>query len=186
MPTFPDTDSNGPAWSAAWAEAQASADPAHRVVDTLEFRHADLTTPVRVVHDTEDLTATLEDDAPENGGEAVTFTACAFSVTLPGMEALGKAPQLEIVVDNIGRDLMDVIRAAVRSRLPIYVRWRSYLKSDTTGPAIEQPIDMVVSDCPADVQQVRCRAALGDPGNRKFPRVEYLPSSHPALSASST
>jgi hypothetical protein len=176
MPTFPhSTDTTGPIWSQAWAEAQASAEPDQVTLDTLEFWHPNLSGPIRVVNDTVNLTATLEVDAPRNAGAAVEFIAAPFQVTLPKQDNTSAAPQLEVTVDNIGQELMTVLRQAVQSHESITVIYRPYVSSDLTAPSIDPPIEMVVDDVPSDIYQVRARCSLGDPRARKFPRVEYTP-----------
>lgn len=172
MPTFPHSeDTTGPIWSRAWAEAHASEEPRRIVHDTLEFWHPNLTDPIRVVNDTVNLTATLEDDAPRNAGEAVLFIGCPFQVTLPSKDS----PVTEIAVDNIGRELMSVLRMAVQSHESITVIYRPYVATELSEPAMDPPLEMVVEDVPTDIYTVRVRAGLGDPRARKFPRVEYTP-----------
>jgi hypothetical protein len=59
----------------------------------LEITHPALVVPIRVVRDTQDLTT-----------RGVTFTACAFDITLPD-DVEGQIPQAQIQVDNIGQEL---------------------------------------------------------------------------------
>jgi hypothetical protein len=59
----------------------------------LEITHPDLSVPVRVVNDTQDITVSGND-----------FVACAFDVTLPD-DTDGQIPQAQISVDNVGREL---------------------------------------------------------------------------------
>lgn len=59
----------------------------------LEITHPDLSVPVRLVNDVQNLTC---------GG--VEFTACPFRMTLPD-DVLGQLPHAQLEVDNIGREL---------------------------------------------------------------------------------
>lgn len=59
----------------------------------LEINHVDLTTPIRVVNDNQDLV--------HNGN---TFTAMAFRATLPDDLEQGN-PRATLAVDNVGREL---------------------------------------------------------------------------------
>lgn len=59
----------------------------------LEITHPDLTEPVRVVQDSQDLTF-----------EGNTYIACPFDVVLPD-DVAGQLPQAKLQIDNIGREL---------------------------------------------------------------------------------
>lgn len=76
----------------------AAAEP---LLSFLEITHPDLSVPVRVVADTQDITVT------ENvGGAAVekSFIACPFKLALPD-DVDQQMPTALLTVDNIGRDL---------------------------------------------------------------------------------
>lgn len=60
----------------------------------VEISHPVLSTPVRVINDTQDLTS--------NGN---LFIACPFRFSMPD-DFEGQIPKARIAVDNIGRDLM--------------------------------------------------------------------------------
>lgn len=60
----------------------------------LEIYHPDLSAPVRVINDTQDLTS--------NGN---LFIACPFRFVLPD-DFEGQIPKAKLAVDNVGRDLM--------------------------------------------------------------------------------
>jgi len=82
----------------------------------LEITHPDLATPVRVVRDTQDVTA-----------RGVVFTACPFDITLPD-DVEGQIPQATIQVDNVGRDLttwLEVSRGGQGARCRIIMLYRS-------------------------------------------------------------
>ena len=70
----------------------------------LEITHPNLSTPVRVVGDTQDLVS--------NG---VTFVAMGFRVRLPD-EINGQQPRAELAVDNVGRELMQWIEQSAGGR----------------------------------------------------------------------
>lgn len=60
----------------------------------LEIHHADLTEPVRVVSDTQDITCA-----------GYLYVACPFRCTLPD-DFENQIPKAQLSVDNIGRELM--------------------------------------------------------------------------------
>lgn len=161
-----------PSLSAALAEAYASA-PANEIIyHTLEFRHPDFVTPIRVVRDVADLTATLEADAPLNPGASVVFAGFAFDFAMPEL-GRAAAPEILITIDNVGREIMGYLDLAAQSADLIEVTYRPYLSSDLSAPQADPPITLVVRDVSADVFKVECRASFGDFANRKFPSESY-------------
>ena len=101
-------------------EAYASAPSGEIILFTIEMNHPSFTQPLRVVRDNVKLEAYLEDSAPKNPGEKVTFLPYAFDLALPEMDEYGK-PEITITIDNVGRDIMNYIEAAVRTRYKIDV-----------------------------------------------------------------
>jgi hypothetical protein len=71
--------------------ATSSGDPP---IVLAELTHSGLTTPVRVVNDTQSIVS--------NGA---TFIALAFAVVLPD-EQEGTLPRAQLAIDNVGRELM--------------------------------------------------------------------------------
>lgn len=70
----------------------------------LEITHPAMPTPARVVRDTQDLVS---------GGNV--FVAAGFDFTLPDDRG-SSAPRAEIVIDNVGRELMDWIEESQGGR----------------------------------------------------------------------
>lgn len=168
--------------SQALAEAYASAPADDVILHTLEFRHPSFTTPIRVVRDYADLTATLEAGAPLNAGQAVTFVAFAFDFRLPDVLSSG-VPEIEITIDNVSRDIIGYLDQAAQSASLIEVTYRPYLASDLTGPQMDPPLTLVVREATADVFRVVCKAGFGDLANRKFPSQLYTAERFPGLVA---
>ncbi len=164
----------------ALAEAYASAPPAVVVLHTVELWHPSWTEAIRLVADFADLTATLEDDAPANAGEAVLFTACPFRFTLP---QVGEGRQeLSIQIDNVSQLLMPLLEGAdLASTTPIRATYRPYLSTDTTAPQMVPPLTLDVVRVTADAMQVTCICAHADFLNRRFPRRLYTVEEFPGL-----
>lgn len=72
--------------------ARVSAPESPRIL--LQIDHSALTTPIRVINDTENLTS--------NGFEYIAFP---FNVVLPD-DFENKLPKAQLTIDNVGRDLM--------------------------------------------------------------------------------
>lgn len=180
------TPKRGISYSEALAAAYASAPEADVLLDTLEFRHASFVTAglpyaVRVVNDHTELLAYLEDDAPLNPGEEVTFTPTRFTLTRPSETDSGSTPELEITVDNAARILVPYLDAVKESRDPIMITWRPYLASDLTAPHMLPVLTLSLTSVNLDMSQVVARAGFGNMVNRRFPALEYLSTKHPGL-----
>ncbi|MYZ41425.1 DUF1833 family protein [Schauerella aestuarii] len=68
--------------------------PEESLLIMLEISHPDLTSPVRIVNDTQDLVS-----------QGLTFSSCPFAITLPD-DAEGQLPQATLQVDNVDQALM--------------------------------------------------------------------------------
>lgn len=166
--------------------AYASAPETDVLLDTLEFRHSSFVTAglpyaVRAVNDNDVLTATLEDDAPLNAGEAVDFMPLRFGLTRPSETDSGSMPELEITLDNAARVLMPYLDAVKESRDPIEITWRPYLVSDLSAPHMVPVLTLYMTSVSLNMSQVVARAGFGNMVNRRFPALEYLASKHPGL-----
>jgi hypothetical protein len=166
--------------SDAIKEAYASAPSDVIDYHTLEFRHASFATPIRVVRDTVNLVATLEADAPENPGEAVTFIGYAFEFDMPELTP-DAAPEITITIDNVSLDIEDALNAAIQTTDVVEVTYRPYLSSDLSAPSMDPPLTMTVKTISATQFQITARASIGDYANRKFPFEEYTRTRFPGL-----
>lgn len=153
--------------TAAIEEAYASAPSDEIIYHTLEFDHPDFSTPIYVVRDRTDLTATLEDGVTE-----VTFTAFAFDFHLPPLDQVA-SPEIVISIDNVGREIVPYLDTAAQSSDLVTVTYRPYLSSDLSAPQQDPLISLVVREITVDVFKVTCRATFGDFANRKFPNDYY-------------
>jgi hypothetical protein len=168
--------------SQALKEAYASA-PSNVVIHhTLELRHPAFTSPIRVVRDYEDLTATLEASAPANPGASVTFVRFAFDFTKPEISPNG-VPQLTIEIDNVDRSIVANIEAAMTTADMVQATYREYLSSDLTAPQNDPPIHMTIMSISVDVFKVHATAGFPDLINRRFPTTEYDAETFPGLLA---
>jgi hypothetical protein len=166
--------------SQALKEAYASA-PANVVIyHTLELRHPAFTSPIRVVRDFSNLTATLESSAPADPGALVTFIRFAFDFTKPEVSSVG-VPQITITMDNVDRAIVANIEAALTTTDLVQVAYREYLGSDLSSPQNNPPLNMTIMSVTADVFKVTCTAGFPDLMNRKFPSKGYDAQTFPGL-----
>ena len=166
--------------SQAIKEAYASAPNTSVVYHTLEIYHPSFVTPIRVVRDFVDLTATLEATAPRDAGQPVLFVGYAFDVVLPEVSSTG-VPSLQITIDNVARDIMAGLEAAVTTSTPITVIYRQFLSSDLSGPQNNPPMALTIISIAADVFKVTATATFGDLVNKRFPSVTYNIETFPGL-----
>lgn len=173
-----------PTFEDAWAEAEASCTVDQLLFETIELQHpsfveGETTVPLRFVLDVEPRTLGIEDGATFNGGEMVEFTPIAFQASLPDF-AEGQVPSCKIVIDNVGRDLMPHLEAAVQVRADLIVILRRYLEDDVTEP-VYGPVEFKVRQVRVTGTRVEGTATLEDLTNMKFPSRVYQRSQFPAL-----
>jgi len=161
-------------------EAYASAPSNVIIYHTLELRHPSFSSPIRVVQDKVNLTATLEATAPANPGESVLFQAFAFDFDKPEVGPNG-VPQIQIELDNVDRSIVANIEAAVATMDLVHVTYREYISTDLTGPQNDPPIHATLTHITADVFRVKATAGFVDLINRRFPNKEYDSETFPGL-----
>lgn len=166
--------------TAALKEAYASAPSGSIIYHTLELRHPAFTSPIRVVRDHANLTATLEATAPANPGAAVLFVAFAFDFTKPDITPNG-VPQISIEMDNVDRSIVANIEAALATMDLVQATYREFLSSDLSGPQNDPPIHMTIMSITADVFRVKAVAGFPDLVNRRFPSIGYDSETFPGL-----
>lgn len=166
--------------TAALKEAYASAPSGVIIYHTLELRHPAFSVPIRVVRDYVDLTATLEATAPANPSTSVTFVAFNFNITKPEISTIG-IPQITIELDNVSRDIVANIEAALGTMDLIQATYREFISTDLTAPQNNPPINMTLISISVDTFKVRATAGFQDLMNRRFPTTEYDSETFPGL-----
>lgn len=172
--------------SQAIKEAYASAPAGVIDIHTLEFRHPNfldefnVPAPIRVVLGHQILQAKLEDDAPQNPGQYVTFIPMAFDLELPNVEHLAM-PEIGISIDNVSRVIEDNLSIAAASPYPIEVTYRPYLNTDLSQPQMNPPLTMTLTSAEADDFKVNARATYGNAANVLVPRQVYNTERFPGI-----
>lgn len=152
------------------------------IYHTLELRHPSFTTPIRVVRDQVDLVATLEDSAPSDPGQLVTFVAFTFDFTKAEVSPAG-VPQMTITMDNVSRDIVANIELALGTTDLVVATYREYIGSDLSGPQNDPPIHMDIMSVKATTFQIIATAGFPNLMNKKFPTLEYSTETFPGLIA---
>jgi hypothetical protein len=171
-----------PTHSEAMLEAYAACPPSARIFHTLEVWHPSFAEAARIVANVgNDMTFGIEAGAPRNAGEMVTFIACPLQCTYPEQRE-GQAPSAKISIDNVARELVPQIRAALGVRAYIDVLYREYLGSDLSEPAYGavqfslRNVKMTGTLLTGDVMVLNLQ-------NKRFPRLtkNYTTQQFPSL-----
>src|SRR5215470_15448126 len=134
-----------PTHNEAMQEAIALCPPSARVFHTLEIWQSSFDEPARIVANVgDDMFFGIEPGAPRDGGALAQFTACPLTADYPEQRA-GQALRSKIKIDNVNRELVPKIRAALGVREYIPILYREYLLSDVTEPAYG-PIELELRD----------------------------------------
>jgi hypothetical protein len=92
--------------------------------------------PARIVANVgDDMFFGIEPGASHDGGVLAKFTACPVTADYPEQRA-GQPPTSKIKTDNVDRELVPKIRAALGVSEYIQILHREYLLSDVTEPGL--------------------------------------------------
>lgn len=172
--------------SQALAEAYASCPADDPILDTLEIRHPafvdDLGNNIalRIIANNEDFEGRLEDDAPMNAGELVTFTSLGFDIQLPEV-ATSTVPEVNVTIDNVSREIMPHLKAAATSNEKIEITYRPYLASDPNTVQMDPPLTLTLKSVSATPVSITGVASMLDIGNKAFPSDVYTTKRFPGL-----
>lgn len=172
-------------WTALWEEAEASAPPGVRQYDTIELIHPafiDSGVPFSVRAVTKvatDMSFTLENGAPLNSGESVLFKAINFWSERPEFGE-GVTPQCEVIVDNVGRELMPYLENMVGTRANLTAIFRQYRSDDLTEPCYG-PIEFQIKKVTVSMTRVQGTMLLDNLSNSKFPKELFTFEEYPGL-----
>ena len=132
----------------------------------LTIDHADLTSPIRLVNDKQDLTRT-----------AGTFTAFPFQVTLPS-EDEQETPRATLTIDNVDRTVIQALRS-ITSAPDITIE---VVLQDSPNTVEAGPFEFQLHSITYDAQAIR-----GDLGyqsdflNEGFPKLAFTPNTAQGL-----
>ena len=140
--------------------------PERRLLTALEIRHPAVAAPVRVVNDTEDRTI-----------EGNRYVALRFDARLAD-DVEGQAPQAELAIDNVGRDLTQWIEAA-GGGTGATVRVLQVL--DIDDPPIEWELTMDLAGVQVDAERVTARLGFDPLLGRAAVTLRHDPQTSPGL-----
>lgn len=179
-------------WTAALAEAYASAPADEFVVHTLELLHAAFTDDlgyadsIRVALDNRSWDLELEAGAPLFGGEVKRFEPLAMKVSLPEQSETSFGA-LDLSLDNVPRSVWPKLQAAARVRSSALVIYREWVAVKSGADyAVSGPPDMIIDQLTMTVvtaTQLRLsgKASFVDLLNKSFPRARFDMANYPGL-----
>lgn len=161
------------------AEYYFSAPAGKASLITVEIRHPAFDQPARLVNDFRALQATLEDDAPVDGGQTVIFQPCIFDAIPPDSTDQG-LPQATFAIENVTKILMPYIQAAMGIAAPIEFSVREYIDEDLSAP--QQVIHgLTATAITPGIQRTSIKAGFEDVLNRPVPFKLYTSTEYPTL-----
>lgn len=148
---------------------------------TIELSHSAFVPSVhRLVQGFRDLTATLEDDAPYNGGEEVTFKKAAFKLSIPEKGVKGRQ-DLTCTIFGASFEIVEQLELQAKSnREPVKITFREFESGDLSVPA-SVPITMTVINPSVTKDSVSFSATFADVINKQYPSIFYKLETHPGL-----
>lgn len=173
-------------WTAAWEEAEASNPPGILTYNTLELIHPSFEDEVEgpfsiraVSGVADDMSFGLELGAPLNSGEVVLFRAINFYSQMPEFSE-GQTPSCDIIIDNVGDEVMPYLEAAVGTRANLTAIWRQYRSDDLVEPCYG-PVTFQIKRVKATLTRLQGTAMLDNLSNRKFPNKLFTFTDFPGL-----
>ena len=140
--------------------------PEHRLLTALEIRHPAVAAPVRVINDTEGRRI-----------EGNDYIALRFDARLAD-DVEGQAPQAELGIDNVGRELTQWIEAA-GGGTGAQVRVMQVL--DIADPEVEWELTMDVAGMQLDAERVTARLGFDPLLGRAAVTLRHDPQTSPGL-----
>lgn len=163
-------------FSEALREAWALAPAGEVYLETLQISHPSIPgSTVYLVKDLQNFVAFDED------GVSRTFEAAGFEMVLPPSGDNGEVA-LSISIDNTDKRISDFLNQAKEYSTPVKVTFRPYLATDPSGPQMDPPLTLNLTDIKvSEDNRVTGRATLADVLNKPFGTVLYRRSTFPGL-----
>ena len=114
-------------------------------------------------------------------GTLQEFSPVPFQMVFPTIDGRGQQ-DLQLMIDNVGRDAMDAIEAAALfPQENIAVTVRTYLNQKDSLPQNSPPLKLTLSEIEVSKTAITGTATRADVLNRPFPSVLYRPDTFPGL-----
>jgi hypothetical protein len=154
----------------------SSAPSDRRYIDTLQLSHPLFPVEYFITNDVQPWQFLLA-----AGGPLQLFLPVPFQVTRPTSDGKGQQ-DMEVQLDNIGREAMDAIEAAsANPTVNITVTLRTYLDIALSAPQHDPPIVLAMQSITIDAGAISGTATRADVLNRPFPTDLYRTDNFPGL-----
>lgn len=166
----------------AMLEAYASCPPEQKIYCTVVVNHPSFASPAYLVANVaDDMDFGIEVGTDTHSGETVTHTAIPFQVDYPEQRE-GQAPQSKVTIDNVNRELVPQIRAAMGVRAYITITYREYVGSDLANPAYG-PMEFVLANVTMVASTLTGTIMVKNLQNKRFPKQSknYTPTQFRSL-----
>lgn len=164
--------------SAELKRVYASAPSDRRYIETLDLWHPRFPRNYLIVNDVQAWQFYLQSNPL---GPLVEFVPVPFHVQMPTADGKGQQ-DLQIQIDNIGREAMDAIEAASADpTINITTTLRIYLDVAASVPQMEPPITLALQSVTVDAGAIVGTATRADVLNRPFPTELYRVDLFPGL-----
>lgn len=134
-------------------------------LNLLTIDHADLPSPIRLVDNTQDVTAGAD-----------TYTAFPFVLELPADQE-GEVPRATLTIDNVSQELT----AEVRSISSPFTVELSVVMASSPSTVEAGPFSFTSTSVEYDVQRMTFTLAYENLLQEPFPATTYAPSNYPNL-----
>lgn len=157
----------------------ASAPFDRRYVETLELTHPLFPRAYFLTNDAQAWQFLIR--AGDTPFQAQDFMPVPFKVVQPASDGKGQQ-DLQLVIDNVGREAMDAIEAAAANpTINISVTFRVYLDIPLSAPQIDPPILLALQSVVITLDAISGTATRADVLNRPFPTELYRVDLFPGL-----
>lgn len=169
--------------SAAQKEAYARAHVSTVSLCALELRHTAFGSGViRLAQGVDDVTFTLENNAPANASTSVTFTAVGFSISEP---IINTEPDsvISLTLAGISGLVLPSLGNAAKSSVPVEatLRWLSFDTVAKTVGEVYLPIHLQARGFNTTKMSVTMKLGYTNTANKAFPSILYTAESNPSL-----
>jgi hypothetical protein len=161
--------------SEALKRVYASAPAGVFYIETLELSHSSFPRTFYINNGVKPWAFKLEDGTP------IDFEPVPFQVVLPTVDGKGQQ-DLQILIDNVGRDAMDAIEAAaLNPQETIAVVARVYLNVAGSLPQNDPPLKLTLSQIEVQKDVIAGVATRSDTLNKPFPSELYRVDKFPGM-----
>lgn len=112
--------------------------------------------------------------------ETQEFQPVGFRMDLPKSGDNG-IQELNIEIDNVGKQILAFIKSVRGSRTPVTVKYRVFISSDTSAPVDPVPLVLYLKKIQVTAMVISGQATFLDLATKRFPNEDYTRSRFTSL-----